>query len=127
MAIKVIDSNKLSNNAEKTAFTEINAMNRLRHRNIIRMIKYMWVNAYICIILEYCDGGDLATLISKKKVLSEKKCCQIMQELALALQYLKSNNISHLDLKPHNILFKRTPKLTLKIAGLYALINNVSL
>lgn len=123
MAIKVIDSNKLSTNAEKAAFTEINAMNGLDHKHIVKMIKFICVDSYICIILEYCDGGDLATLLSKKKILKEKMCRRIMQELALALQYLKSNHISHLDLKPHNILFKRSPKLTLKIAGLYALIN----
>lgn len=125
MAIKVIDSNKLSMNAEKAAFTEINAMNGLDHKHIVKMIKFMWVNSYICIVLEYCDGGDLATLLYKKKVLSEKTCRRILRELALALQYLKTNHISHLDLKPHNILFKRSPKITLKIAGLYALINNV--
>lgn len=112
-------------NAEKAAFTEINAMEKLKHQHIVRMLKFIKVDPYICIVLEYCDGGDLATLLYRKKVLTEKSCRRIMRELGLALQYLKSNNISHLDLKPHNILFKRSPELTLKIAGLYALINNV--
>lgn len=112
-------------NAEKAAFTEINAMEKLKHQHIVRMLKFIIVDSYICIVLEYCDGGDLATLLYRKKVLTENTCRRIMRELGLALQYLKSNNISHLDLKPHNILFKRSPELTLKIAGLYALINNV--
>jgi len=39
--------------------------------------------------------------------------------LASALQYMRSKNVSHMDLKPQNILLSTTTSPILKIAGLY--------
>lgn len=37
--------------------------------------------------------------------------------LALALQFLRSKGISHMDLKPQNLLLTAPPKPILKIGG----------
>lgn len=39
-----------------------------------------------------------------------------MKQLASALQYMRSNNVSHFDLKPQNLLLVKTPVLALKVA-----------
>ena len=39
--------------------------------------------------------------------------------LALALQFLRSNGISHMDLKPQNLLLSSPMKPVLKIGGLF--------
>jgi len=39
--------------------------------------------------------------------------------LASALQYMRSKNVSHMDLKPHNILLTVSSSPSLKIAGLH--------
>lgn len=67
--------------------------------------------------MEYCDGGDLSRFIRKRHKLPENVCKKFMQQLAIALKFLRSNNICHLDLKPQNLLLITGPQLTLKIGG----------
>lgn len=120
VAIKTINRNKLTPKIERSIVTEINVMKRLKHKNIVEMIDFVWDRNYICIILEYCDGGELSQFIKKQGNLSETVCQKLMQELALALKFLRYYCISHLDLKPQNILIKTSPNPTLKVTGVYA-------
>lgn len=71
----------------------------------------------IYIIMEYCDGGDLSSFIKRRCKLPEKVCQKFLQQLAIGLQFLHSQNICHLDLKPQNLLIITQPKITLKIGG----------
>lgn len=119
VAIKVIKRNKLSKSAEDAVVTEIGVMKKFKHKHIVQMIDFIWDSKNIYIILEYCDGGDLSTFIKKRSKLSEKVCRKFMQQLALALQFLRSHNVSHLDLKPQNLLLMKLPQLILKVGGKY--------
>lgn len=67
--------------------------------------------------MEYCDGGDLSSFIKKRCQLPERTCQKFLQQLAVGLQFLRSHNISHMDLKPQNLLIVTKPKVTLKIGG----------
>ena len=66
--------------------------------------------------MEYCDQGDLSAYIKSHKTLPETTCKFFLRQLALALQYMRNNDVSHFDLKPHNLLLTKTPKITLKVA-----------
>lgn len=70
----------------------------------------------IYIVMEYCNAGDLYTFIKKKTALPESTCKYFLRQLGLALKYMRSNNVSHFDLKPQNLLLMRHPIITLKIA-----------
>lgn len=76
------------------------------------------VYRFIYIVMEYCDGGDLSSFIHERHKLPENVCRQFMQQLALALKFLRQNNICHLDLKPQNLLLVTKPSLTLKVGGM---------
>ncbi|KAK4298958.1 hypothetical protein Pmani_028731 [Petrolisthes manimaculis] len=65
--------------------------------------------------MEYCSGGDLSTLVRSRRRLSESVCRRFLQQLASALQYMRQRNVSHLDLKPSNILLKSRTHPVLKI------------
>lgn len=119
VAIKVIERGKLSKGAENAVVNEIALTRNLKHKHIVQMIDFVWDSQNIYIILEHCDGGDLSTFIKQHTKLSENVCRKFMQQLGLALQFLRSNNISHLDLKPHNLLLMKSHQLTLKVGGLY--------
>lgn len=67
--------------------------------------------------MEYCDGGDLSSFIHKRRRLPESVCRKFLQQLALALKFLRQNNVCHLDLKPQNLLLVTQPSITLKVAG----------
>lgn len=99
--------------------TEVTVMEKLKHKHIVEMIDFMWDSEHIFIITEYCDGGELTSFIKKQGSLPETTFLKCMQDLALALQFLRYHCISHLDLKPQNLLIKTTPSLVLKVAGQY--------
>nr|XP_025840712.1 serine/threonine-protein kinase ULK3 isoform X1 [Vulpes vulpes] len=66
--------------------------------------------------MEFCAGGDLSRFIHTRRILPEKVARVFMQQLASALQFLHEQNISHLDLKPQNILLSSLEKPHLKLA-----------
>ena len=68
--------------------------------------------------MEYCDGGDLSTFIHSRQKLDENICQLFLQQLASALQYLRQNNVSHMDLKPKNLLLTSKINPQLKLAGI---------
>lgn len=74
--------------------------------------------------MEYCDGGDLSSFIRKRHKLPEQICRRFLQQLALALKYLRNNNVCHMDLKPQNLLLMRRPQLTLKVGGPFYIPNS---
>lgn len=64
------------------------------------------------LVMEYCNGGDLADYLHIKGTLSEDTISSFLQQIAGAIKVIHSNNIVHRDLKPQNILlnFKTDPK-----------------
>lgn len=122
VAIKVIERSKLSKSAEDAVVTEIGVMKKFKHKHIVQMIDFIWDSKNIYIILEYCNSGDLSTFIKQRTRLSEKICRKFMQQLALALKFLRFHNVSHLDLKPQNLLLMKSPELILKVGGMYIFI-----
>ena len=55
--------------------------------------------------MEFCSGGDLFSYIEKRGFkLPEKRACELIHKLAMAVCYLHSYGITHRDLKPENIL-----------------------
>jgi serine/threonine-protein kinase ULK/ATG1 len=67
--------------------------------------------------MEYCGGGDLSHFIRSKQTLTEATAKRFLRQLALAMKFLRSEGIAHMDLKPQNILLTAPPKQVLKIGG----------
>lgn len=62
------------------------------------------------IVSEYCKGGELFDILSKKGSLSEKETAHIIKQVLSAICYSHKNNIVHRDLKPENILLDDNTK-----------------
>jgi len=127
VSIKVINCNDLSVDALQAVETEISVLKLCKHRHIVQMIDVIRDGTFIYIILEHCSEGNLSKFIDQHTKLPEKLCRLLMQQLSLAVQYLRFHNIAHLDLKPANLLLTKAPYLTLKVAGLYSLFNYIYL
>uniref|UniRef100_A0A8D8YNW0 Serine/threonine-protein kinase ULK3 n=1 Tax=Cacopsylla melanoneura TaxID=428564 RepID=A0A8D8YNW0_9HEMI len=107
VAIKCIDKTKVSGKRFDNIVNEIKVLKLLHHEHIVSMIDFLWDERYVYIVLEYCDGGDLSSLIkSSETKLSEFQVQRFVRQLVLALKYLREHNVCHLDLKPQNILIK---------------------
>uniref|UniRef100_A0A672LV90 Serine/threonine-protein kinase ULK1-like n=1 Tax=Sinocyclocheilus grahami TaxID=75366 RepID=A0A672LV90_SINGR len=62
------------------------------------------LQVFVCLLLQYCNGGDLAEYLHSKGSLSEDTIRVLLQQLAGAMSVLRSKGIIHRDLKPQNIL-----------------------
>ncbi|CAH8584478.1 unnamed protein product [Schistosoma haematobium] len=116
VAIKCIMKLKLSNQARDNLVSEISILKALEHPHIVRMLDFTWDASFVYIIMEFCGGGDLSRFLRLKRRLDELLVQRFLQQLALALQYLKSKNIVHMDLKPQNILLTSINNPSLKLA-----------
>ncbi|GAB2271888.1 hypothetical protein Dimus_006717 [Dionaea muscipula] len=109
-AIKEIDRKQLNDNLLK----EISILRDISHPNIIRLFESIETQERIYLVLEYCDGGDLAAYIQRRGRISEDVARHFMRQLAAGLQVLRDHNLIHRDLKPQNLLLSSkdvTPSL----------------
>ena len=116
VAIKVISKSQLSRTGRDNLVTEIGILKKLKHKFIVDLVDFHWDDKYIYIVMEYCGGGDLSSVIKQKKCLPELACKRFLQQLASALQFLRRHNVSHMDLKPSNLLIKGNNPPILKVA-----------
>lgn len=67
------------------------------------------------IIMEFVPNGDLGTLINGNGALKEGIVLDIASQLMSAVSYLHTNNITHRDVKPDNILVHSYDPFTVKL------------
>ncbi|XP_053678747.1 serine/threonine-protein kinase ULK3 [Anopheles nili] len=116
LAVKVVAKSNLSYTAMDNIISEISLLKKLKHRHIVEMRDFLWDEQNIYIIMEYCNGGNLSSYIKQHRMLPEVTCKRFLQQLALALRYMRENDVSHLDLKPANLLLtKEAGTCTLKV------------
>ncbi|MBI1258820.1 MAG: protein kinase [Chloroflexi bacterium] len=93
---------------------EANALRKLNHPNIVRVIDTFEENHRHYIVMEYMAGGSLAQLIAREGQLPLERAVQIGLDLADALTRTHRLGIIHRDLKPGNVLLAAdgSPRLT---------------
>ena len=84
---------------------EAKTTSRLSHPNIIKVLDFGSTDGGVpFMVMEYIDGENLATLISKNNGVDLESAISIFIQLAEALNYAHESDIMHRDLKPGNIL-----------------------
>ncbi|XP_065644507.1 serine/threonine-protein kinase ULK3 isoform X2 [Hydra vulgaris] len=115
VAIKCIKKSSLSKKSTENLVREIEILKSLNHEHIVKLKDFEWDNEHIFLILEYCSGGDLSSYIKTYKRLPEHTTRKFLRQLALALRYIREKNISHMDLKPHNLFIESKNNFSLKV------------
>jgi NIMA (never in mitosis gene a)-related kinase len=69
LACKEIDYRKMSEKEKRQLVAEVNILRELKHPNIVRYYERIIdrKNCMLYILMEYCDGGDLSSVIRKCK------------------------------------------------------------
>ncbi|XP_078055927.1 serine/threonine-protein kinase ULK3-like [Mustelus asterias] len=116
VAIKCVSKKSLNKASVENLLTEIEILKTVCHPHIVRLKDFQWDNVNIYLIMEFCAGGDLSHFIRSRRMLPEQVARRFLQQLASALQYLHQRNISHLDLKPKNVLLSSLTVPHLKLA-----------
>lgn len=109
--IKQIDLSVLSPAALEESHKEVGVLRQLTHRHIVAYFDTFVNSNSLYIVMEYADGGDLASLIRKHKddeqQFTETHAMTIFSQCLLALQYIHSKHILHRDIKSQNIFMMK--------------------
>jgi len=86
--------------------TEVESLQRLHHPNIIRMMGSAYNESPLtyCLVLEYCNAGDLAAALSNRT--PADFFTFVATSVANGLAYLHSRGVIHRDIKPANVLLQ---------------------
>ncbi|XP_042633408.1 serine/threonine-protein kinase Nek2-like isoform X3 [Cyprinus carpio] len=89
---KVLDYGTMAEAEKQMLVSEVNLLRELKHPNIVRYYDRIIdrTNTTLYIVMEYCEGGDLASLINRcikdRRYLEEQFTLCVMAQLSLALK-----------------------------------------
>jgi serine/threonine protein kinase len=108
-----------TNEAQRIAASnEIVKLAELDHPNLSRFIESGSNNGLPWFVMNFVEGESLLKRIQTKGPLSQKEWILFVESMLDALHYLRQKNISHLDIKPDNIIRSESGKYTLVDFGL---------
>merc|ERR1712228_241151 len=81
-------------------------------------------DTYLYLVMEFCGGGDLMTILMREDILTENQTKFYIAELAAAINAVHELDFVHRDLKPDNILIANTGHIKLSDFGLAKSFNN---
>jgi serine/threonine protein kinase len=92
---------------------EFEALLSLTHPHIVSLYAQFCSPHYCYLVLEYCPNGSLEQLIDKSGALPPQTLVAYCKQILEAVAYLHSQNLSHGDIKPANVLLDKynRPKL----------------
>ena len=94
----------------------------LSHPNIVKVSALFDENDTAYYVMNYVEGESLAQK-SKKEKLSESQIMRYLDQLLSALDYIHSRGITHLDIKPGNIMIDHNDNVVLIDFGASKLFN----
>lgn len=104
---------------------------RLKNRNIVQ-IHDLCVDSHNswCAVMDYCDGGDLFSLVSSykqahRKMPKEERNC-LFKQLLMGVNYIHSQGVAHRDIKPENLLINSKGELKISDFGVSVVVFDVS-
>merc|ERR1719433_2649920 len=85
---------------------------------LVKLLYSFQDDTWLYLVMEYCAGGDLMTILMRDDILSETSTRFYMSELAMAINSVHELKFVHRDLKPDNVLISNTGHVKLSDFGL---------
>ncbi len=85
-------------------YAEVRLGRQVAHPNVCRLYDIVEFGHHRCIVMEYVDGEDLASLLKRVGRLTQRKAAAISRDLCEGLAASHQAGIVHGDLKPSNIM-----------------------
>ncbi|XP_064622920.1 serine/threonine-protein kinase Nek2-like [Lineus longissimus] len=125
---KEMDYGTMTEAEKQMLVSEVNLLRELKHKHIVRYYDRIIdrSKSMLYIIMEYCEGGDLSTLINKCRkegqYLDEDFIWKMMTQITSALKECHRRKggqaVLHRDLKPANVFLDATRNVKLGDFGL---------
>ncbi|XP_053675715.1 microtubule-associated serine/threonine-protein kinase 2 [Anopheles nili] len=118
-AMKKINKNSLMlRNQVEQVFAERDILSFADNPFVVSMYCSFETKKHLCLVMEYVEGGDCATLLKNIGPLPSDMARFYFAETVLAVEYLHSYGIVHRDLKPDNLLITALGHIKLTDFGL---------
>ncbi|CAG2101321.1 unnamed protein product [Medioppia subpectinata] len=115
---KINKQNLLLRNQVEQVFAERDIMSFTDNPFVVSMFCSFETKRYLCLVMEYVEGGDCATLLKNMGPFPLDLSRLYFAETVLAVDYLHSFGIVHRDLKPDNLLITALGHIKLTDFGL---------
>jgi hypothetical protein len=80
---------------------------KLRHENIVTLYEFGEADGIYYLAMEFVDGIDVQQYIERNGPMGPAEACDVLLQIALAVDHAYQAGIIHRDIKPSNILLTR--------------------
>lgn len=110
-SISVNDTNISTFGSHKRKFLkEAHRLHKLSHPNIVKVSDVIDANGTAYYVMDYIEGNPLS---KERTPMDEAAVMAILNQLLDAIEYIHSNKLLHLDIKPSNIMIDNNGKAIL--------------
>lgn len=94
---------------------EARTISHLDHPNIIHIHDIFKENNTAYYVMDYVEGESLNEIVSRDGMLAESKAIDYIKQVASALDFIHQRGINHLDIKPANIMIRKSDNMAILI------------
>ena len=80
---------------------------KFNHPGIVKIHEVFEENNTAYYVMDYIEGENLNEMVKRNGALSEKSATEYIKKVAEALDYIHSQNMTHFDVKPANIVVRK--------------------
>ncbi|CAL4176111.1 unnamed protein product, partial [Meganyctiphanes norvegica] len=126
--IKEINISHMTEKEIIEAKHEVQVLSSLTHPNVTQFRDSFEDSGRLLIIMDYCAGGDLYTLIQGRKSVNfpEDRVLDWFVQLCLAMKYIHDRRILHRDIKSQNVFLTDDGRVKLGDFGISKVLSSTS-
>eukprot|EP00747_Dinoflagellata_sp_TGD_P183619 gnl/TRDRNA2_/TRDRNA2_38595_c0_seq1.p1 gnl/TRDRNA2_/TRDRNA2_38595_c0~~gnl/TRDRNA2_/TRDRNA2_38595_c0_seq1.p1 ORF type:complete len:385 (+),score=68.91 gnl/TRDRNA2_/TRDRNA2_38595_c0_seq1:93-1247(+) len=111
LVMKEIDISKMRPDEKSRAEVEVKVLSAMKHPYIVKYCESFVHDRHLCIVMDYCEGGDLSAHIQQckkyRQPIPQNQILRWFTQMSLALKYMHERNVLHRDIKTQNIFLSR--------------------
>ena len=107
--MKEVDVSHMGARERDASELEARVLQNLRHPNVVRCHSSFLSRRKLCIVMEWCQDGDLYGLLKKQRgqLLDEDRVLDLFVQTALAIKHCHDRKLLHRDIKSQNIFLAK--------------------